>query len=175
MFLELIATFIAGLASAGIIMLTNKMTGGHLPKWTIPAGAGAGMIALTIWSEYNWYERTANTLPEGMEIAATIENQAFYRPWTYVAPYVTRFAAVDRASIMANPAAPDYRIARVVFMGRWAPVRQVRMLFDCDGNRRVDLVEGVELDDDGLPIDGSPWLRLEADDALLTSACKDVA
>lgn len=173
MFLELISTFILAIAVAGAIMLVNKTIGGRLPRWFMPAGAGLGMIIFTIWNEYNWYPHSLGNLPEGVEVATTVESTAFYRPWTYIAPYVSRFAAVDRAGTLKNESAPNYRMAPVIFMGRWSPVNKVRMLFDCEGNRRIDIVEGVELGSNGLPVEGSPWLKLEADNPLLMTACKE--
>ena len=74
MFLELIATVFAGLAVAGVVMLVNRMTGGKLPRWFVPVAAGLGMIGTTISNEYSWYDRTVATLPEGLEIAQTVEN-----------------------------------------------------------------------------------------------------
>ncbi len=174
MFLELVATFVVGMAAAGVVMLVKRVTGGLLARWAIPACAGAAMIAYTIYSEYNWYTRTVANLPEGMEIATTVEKKAVYRPWTYITPYIDRFAAVDVATAMTNEELPDYKIVSVVFMGRWSPVSKVRMLFDCVGNRRVDLVEGRDLGDDGLPTNEGAWVPLEADDPLLTTACKEV-
>lgn len=174
MFLELIATFVAGLAAAGIVLLVNKMTGGRLPRWVMPAFAGSAMIAFTIWNEYNWFNHTTSQLPDGIEVVSTVESKAFYRPWTYLAPYVSRFAAVDYASILTNEQAPDHRIVSVVFMGRWSPVRQVRMLFDCSGHRRVDLVDGLDLGPDGLPTTGSDWITMDPDNPLLIGACREV-
>ncbi len=174
MFLELIATFVAGLAAAGLVMLVNRTIGGHLPRWFMPAFAGAAMIGFTIWNEYNWFNHTTSQLPEGIEVVSTVEKTAIYRPWTYISPYIDRFAAVDHASLLTNPQAPDHRIVSVVFMGRWSPVRQVRMLFDCSGNRRVDLVDGIDLDPDGLPPAGAAWIVMEADNPLLTGVCQEV-
>lgn len=172
MFYELIATLVAGLAMAGIVMLLNKTTGGRLPKWAMPVGAGAAMLTFTIWSEYNWYDRTVETLPEGVEVATTVEQKVFYQPWTYLVPYISRFAAVDHPGILENEAAPDHRLVPVLFMGRWAPARQVHMMFDCAGNRRIDMVEGVELDANGLPVSDTVWYAMDADDVLLQTACR---
>ena len=57
MFWELIAVFVAGFAGAGAVMLLNRVTGGRLPRWLMPLGAGAAMLVATISSEYGWYGR----------------------------------------------------------------------------------------------------------------------
>ena len=89
-------------------MLVNKATGGRLPRWLAPVAAGLGMIAATITSEYGWFTRTSQTLPEGMTIAQTVEKRAFYQPWTYVTPYIDRFVAVDVGTMQRRD---DQRIA----------------------------------------------------------------
>lgn len=76
MFLELIATFIAGFAAAGVMMLVNRMSGGRLPRWLVPVVAGLAMIGTTIASEYNWFDRTRGTLPNGFEVVTFVETSA---------------------------------------------------------------------------------------------------
>ena len=81
MFLELVAVLIAGLAGAGVMMILTKLSGNRLPKWTLPVGAGAAMLATTISSEYSWFSRTAESLPAGIEIAESVQSSAAWRPW----------------------------------------------------------------------------------------------
>ena len=45
MFLELLAVIFAGFAGAGAMLLLTRVT--RLPKWLIPVGAGAAMLAAT--------------------------------------------------------------------------------------------------------------------------------
>lgn len=171
MFLELIAVVFAGLAAAGVVMLLNHMTGGRLPRWLTPVGAGLAMIGVTISSEYGWYDRTAGTLPDGMVIAQTVEKTAFYQPWTYLSPYVDRFVALDTQSVQTNPALPDQHIAKIYFFGRWAPVNELPIAVDCGASRRASLADGVEFDDAGAIV-GASWIQVEADDAILASVCE---
>lgn len=170
MFLELIATVFAGLAVAGVVMLLNKATGSRLPKWIVPVAAGLGMIGTTISNEYSWFGRTSASLPEGMEIAQTVENQSFYRPWTYARPYVERFVAVDAASLRENPAQPGQRMLDVYTFGRWSPVNKVPVLLDCAEGRRASLVDGVEFGDDG-QVTNADWVSVNDDDPLLATGC----
>lgn len=174
MFLELIATIIAGIAAAGVVMLVNMVTGRRLPRWLMPVAAGAGMLAMTISSEYSWFSRTSATLPEGLEIAQTVESRALYRPWTYVTPFVERFVAVDRASVLTHPDQPGRRLADAFFFGRWAPVRQMSLVADCAEGRRALLPPGAAFDTTG-EVDGLSWVRPTADDPLLTAICKPMS
>ncbi len=172
MFLELIATIAAGFAAAGIILVLNHLSGGRLPKSAMPICAGLAMLGFAVWSEYTWFPRTQAGLPEGVEVAQPINKASLYRPWTYLAPFVTRFVAVDRLSVRTNEAVAGTRMVDLILMGRWAPVQKVRVMFDCDAARRVDIVEGIEFDADGRPPENF-WRGVEADDPVLTMACAE--
>ena len=170
MFLELIATFVIGFGVAGVILIVNAMTGRRLPGAVLPVGAGLAMIGFTIWSEYNWYPRTLAQLPEGIEIISTNESQAVYRPWTYLTPFVDRFAAVDKARIRRNENVPEQVMVPVVFMGRWAPGAEIPVVVDCVESRRADLADGIEFDEEGALVNAD-WIAVEADDPLLEAVC----
>ena len=171
MFFELVGTVAGGLAAAGMIMFFNKILRGLLPKWTIPVGSGAVMIGMSIWNDYSWYSRTYAALPPEMYVITEVESKSFYQPWTYVFPYVQRFAALDRASVMTNDQVPDIHIATVTFMDRWVPTRQVKMFVDCARRRRVDIIEGLEFSDVGIPVENTPWIVVESDHPILRSVC----
>lgn len=170
MFLELIGTIFAGLAVGGVVMLTNRVTGGRLPRWLTPVAAGLAMIAVTIVSEYSWYDRTRAALPEGMEIVQEVESRAIYRPWTYAAPYVDRFAAIDAASVQTNAKVPDQRLVDLYFFGRWAPVSKLPVVVDCATGRRASLVDGVAFDTDGA-VENAEWVAPPAGDPVIAATC----
>ncbi|SHK55700.1 hypothetical protein SAMN05444000_1395 [Shimia gijangensis] len=170
MFLELIATLFAGVAAAGVVLLLNKVLKGRLPKWFMPVAAGAAMLVATISSEYGWYPRTKNTLPEGMEIVQSVDSKALYRPWTYLRPFTERFVAVDTVSINTHDAQPDMRLADVYFFGRWSPVNKLAVLTDCANGRRAALIDAVTFHDDGT-VTGADWVEPESGDPILTSIC----
>ncbi|MEO0945524.1 MAG: hypothetical protein AAFY06_11875, partial [Pseudomonadota bacterium] len=149
MFVELIATFVAGIACAGLAMLLVRVSGRRLPRWITPLAAGAGMLAVTISNEYTWYNRTAASLPEGLEIAMTVEEQSWFRPWTQVWPYTKRFVAVDLGTARGHENQPDQTLVDLYFFGRWSPVNQAPMLFDCAGDRSALLIDGAEFAPDG--------------------------
>ncbi|MDP5334742.1 MAG: hypothetical protein NWR54_07130, partial [Paracoccaceae bacterium] len=88
MYIDIITIIAAGFAAAGIVMILNRLTGKRLPRWVIPAGAGAGMILMSLSNEYRWYPRTLDLLPEGFEVVSEAKHRAIYSPWTYVVPYV---------------------------------------------------------------------------------------
>ena len=170
MFVELIATIFAGIACAGLAMFLNLLTGKRLPKWVTPVAAGVGMILVTISNEYTWFGRTTADLPEGLEIALTVEEQSWLRPWTQIRPYPKRFAAVDTGTARTNDNAPDQVLADLYFFGRWSPVNRAPMLFDCTGNRFALLIDGAEFDAAG-NIANATWQAMPPDDPILTTAC----
>ncbi len=171
MFLELIATIFAGIACAGVAMLLNLATGRRLPRWILPIAAGAGMIAMTISNEYTWFDRTAERLPDGVEIALEVQEQSWLRPWTQIWPYTKRFAAVDTSTARTNDAVPGQRLVDLYFFGRWSPIRQAPMLFDCAGARSALLIDGATFAADGT-VENADWQNLPADDPILTRVCE---
>lgn len=170
MFLELVATFVIGFGAAGLILILNWISGRRLPRALLPIGAGAAMIGFTIWSEYNWYPRTLSQLPEDVVVLIENEKTAIYQPWSYIKPYVDRFAAVDLARAMRNDKLPDQVIVPLFFMGRWAPGSEVPVIVDCAESKRAEMADGIEFDDQGAPV-GANWVSLEDGDPLLEAVC----
>jgi len=170
MFLELIAIVAAGFGLAGIVLSLNLLARKRLPKWIIPASAGAGMLLMAIWLEYSWLDRTAGSFPEGVEVASTNEVRSWYRPWTWVVPLTTRLVAIDRRFNREHADMPGQVLAQVLLAGRWEPTRQFSAVFDCERHRRADLVGDVVLNEDG-SLENAGWIRLSADDPLLRLAC----
>lgn len=171
MFVELIATVFAGIACAGLAMLLNLLTGRRLPKWITPVAAGLGMLGTTVSNEYTWFGRTADELPEGLEIAMTVDEQSWFRPWTQVWPYTKRFVAVDTGTARANESVPDQKLADLYFFGRWSPINQAPVLFDCANARSALLIDGAEFAEDGTVPDAD-WQSMPADDPILKLVCE---
>ncbi|WP_299606442.1 hypothetical protein [uncultured Tateyamaria sp.] len=171
MFVELIATIFAGIGCAGIVMVLNIALNKRLPKWLMPVAAGAGMIGMTISNEYTWFGRTAERLPAGVEIAMTVDEQSWLRPWTQAYPYTKRFVAVDMATLRRNDAQPDQRLVDLYFFGRWSPVNQTPMLLDCAKAQSAILIDGADFSTDGAVVDAD-WQAMPGDDPILTMVCE---
>jgi len=171
MFVELIATIFAGIACAGVAMLLNIATGRRLPRWLMPVAAGLGMIGMTISNEYTWFDRTVERLPEGVEIAVTVDEQSWLRPWTQLWPYTKRFVAVDTATARSNENLPDQRLADIYFFGRWSPVNQAPMLYDCAGAKSALLIDGASFAEDGT-VTNADWQSMPQDDPILKLVCE---
>jgi len=174
MLVELIATIAAGLGAAGVVLLLGRLSGGRLPRWTVPVGAGAAMLAVTIANEYAWFTRTRAALPEGVVVATTREAKAVYRPWTYLEPYVDRFAAVDRASIRTHPEQPGRRLVNLLFYGRWSQPRQMPVVVDCKRDRRAIVNDTARFGEDGT-IGNVRWVPVGPDDPIQKTACAGTA
>ena len=98
MFWELIATIFAGIGGAGIALMLRKLTKKTAPKWLVPVFAGAAMLGFQIQGEYDWYHHQASLLPEGVVVVKTVQEEAPWRPWSYVFPQTLRFIAADVAN-----------------------------------------------------------------------------
>ncbi|SPF77093.1 hypothetical protein ALP8811_02116 [Aliiroseovarius pelagivivens] len=170
MFFEMVATLVAGFAGAGVALLLNKLTRGRMPKWAMPAGAALAMIVATAANEYGWYDRTQQTLPEGFKIVQTVENQSFYRPWTYINPFVERFIAVDEPSLRTHDDKPALRMVDTYFLGRWSAPEKMVVLADCATGRRAPLIDGVSFNAGG-DISGIDWFAPGEGDPLVTAIC----
>lgn len=164
MFLELIAVFVAGFAGAGLMMLLSKLSGGRLPRWIVPLGAGAAMFATGISSEYSWYSRISGALPEGLVVAQSADSTALWRPWTYVVPMTDRFIAVDANNLRANEQTEALYLADLYFYGRWQTIKSVQMMVDCAAGRRADPALG----DGSVPV----WRDVGAADPIVATVCE---
>lgn len=171
MALELIAAIFAAFSMWGIGMGLVKLSRGHLPKWLPPLFAGVGLLGFAVWSEYDWFGRQTRDLPEGVVVVWTASDPTPLRPWTFLFPYTSRFAAVDQRAIVAHPTASGLVMARVYSFGRWQPVRDGMMVFDCKANRQVPVREGMEIDAAGTLI-GAEWIEVDADDGYQSAVCK---
>lgn len=170
MLFELVATVIAGAAGGGLMLLVNRLLGRRLPKWLIPAAAGCAMIAATISSEYGWYGRTTSVMPERVVVIQTVENKAFFRPWTYVKPFVHRFMALDRDSVHAMEEAPSLTVADLLFFGRWQQVQVLSVVFDCAQNRQSQLPAEPKISAQG-ELENAVWHPVASGDKLMGLVC----
>ena len=172
MYVDIITIIVAGFTAAGLVMILNRFTGKRLPRWSIPAAAGAGMILMSLSNEYRWYPRTLKLLPAGFEVISTAGHSAVYSPWTYVVPYINRFAAVDVTGVQRNAAQPDLRLSRVVFFTRWAPVRMLPAVFDCAQGRSA-LLDGETMFNDDGTIRVTRWDQTGRDDPATALVCAE--
>lgn len=170
MYVDIITIIAAGFAAAGVLLIVNRLTGRRLPRWFMPAGTGLAMIVMSLTNEYRWYPRTLTLLPDGFEVAQTVPHSAPYSPWTYLFPYINRFAAVDVAGVKTNPAQPDLRLTQVVFFTRWAPVQLVPVVFDCAAGRSALINPETDIGTDGL-VRVQRWDVTGVDDPATQLAC----
>lgn len=170
MIFHLIATVVVGFGSAGIALLIRRFLGRDQYRWLIPAFAGAGMIGYAIFNDYAWAAHSQSTLPDGVIVAAEYPESSFLQPWTYLAPAVQRYAAIDTNSAERLPEAENVVFARVWLFGRWSDPASGPMMFDCAGNRRAALDPDVPLDAKGLP-PAEMWTNVEVSDPLLSTMC----
>lgn len=172
MALELIAAIVGAFGMAGIALLLRRLSRGRLPKWIMPVFAGLGLIGVTVVLEYGWFSRVSAELPEGVDVVWQEESASPLRPWTYLAPLVTRFVALDGREVAVHPAVPTLRIARIYSFARWQNTQEGLMVFDCANGRRALLVEGAEVTEAG-ELTGAEWTVPPAGDRLQEAACRE--
>jgi hypothetical protein len=171
MALELIGALVVA-ASLGLMAWALRRHFSAMPKWSVPVAAGVGLIGTTIWLEYDWFSRVSAELPAGFAVVNPEATSAPLRPWTYLAPIVTRFTAIDTTKIARHPARNDLIVAPVFGFARWQNPQSALMVFDCAGNRRTPIVEGTNIDEAGV-LTGGEWVLLETKDELQETACRE--
>ncbi|WP_417601232.1 hypothetical protein [Pararhodobacter oceanensis] len=170
MIIDFIGAIATGFCLFGVLLLVNRLIGGRFGRWVYPAAVALGMIGYTVWAEYSWPIRTVEGSPQ-MQLASANEQSVVYRPWTYIWPQVTRLVLVDRSHTLVHPQAADLVLTQLVFIGRWEPIHVAGVVFDCAAAARVDLGDGVTLQEDGT-VAGADWRALAADDPVLRAACE---
>lgn len=166
MFWTFVATILCGLGAAGIALGIRAATAKRAPKWLVPMFAGAGMLAYLVSGEYTWFDHKRSLLPEEAVVVATEREQLFFRPWTFVVPYVTAFSMVDTSGFSRDTDDPNivrftlYRFEQTVSDA----VSYRAHLINCQ--RR----ELVPLDSNGVPGVANMKL-LEATDPLYKTVC----
>ena len=164
MFWTFVATVFCGLGAAGIALGIRAFTRKKAPRWLIPVFAGAGMLGYLVYGEYTWYEHKKSLLPEEAVVVNTESEGLFWRPWTFVFPYVTAFSAVDTEGVARDTGNEDVvRFTLYRFDQRVTDAVSHRVhLLNCasrelvplgsDGRPRVDNMKVLNSSDDLLRI-----------------------
>ncbi|MFN6965310.1 MAG: hypothetical protein ACK4S4_16315, partial [Pyrinomonadaceae bacterium] len=156
----------------GLLVWALRKRIAAIPRWAMPAAAGLGLIGTTIWMEYTWFDRVSGALPAEFVVANPESAASPLRPWTYVLPLVNRFAALDASKRARHPVRDDLIVAPVFGFARWQNPQSALIVFDCAGNRRVPVTEGMEIDANGT-LTGAEWQVLDAADGLQRAACRE--
>lgn len=161
MFWEIIATVIAGLGTAGIV-LSARLIIKKLPKWLVPFGAGLGMLGFQIYSEYTWFDHTRSMLPKEAVVVASTGVPAFYKPWSYHYAPVLKFIAVDKNNVSPTDT-PDILQTHLYFFERREPAQTISILINCKDGTQSDLTTG-----------GTPtWGKLPFTDDVVKAVCSN--
>lgn len=161
----------AGFCGAGLMLAVNRLTGRRLPGYTAAIAAGASMLAMTLYLEYDWFDRRSAQLPDGVDVVWHNAERQIWRPWTYAFPLTTRFIAMDTDNIGTNENRPELRLVDMMFVQRWTPDRLNTAVFDCADNRSALLGAATEFGPDGT-VEGVDWGPLDPGDPVLETACK---
>lgn len=173
MLIDFVSTIAAAFAAGGCFLIVNRLTGRRLPRWMLPASAGAAMIAFASWAEYSWYDRVSAELPDYVTIVEPLEERSGLRPWTLIVPPVTAIRAVDGSATITSTADPALKVTQIYEFRRWANPIKAAAAFDCAGGRRGDIPPGREasvLTADGR-IEGVDWVPVPPEDGYLRAAC----
>lgn len=170
MFFDLVATVLAGVAVAGIVLFLRRILRLPLPAWLVPAAAGAAMLGYTIWSEYSWFQRDLAARPQTLSVVWQNEEKAFWRPWTYLAPITDQYRALDMTSLITPESAPHLRVGGLFLVKRRQQAIIVRSAFDCTKSEWTSAMDGAKFADDGA-VEAGTWRSIAPEDPLIVAAC----
>lgn len=167
---EFVATITAGAGAAGIALFLRWLSNKKAPKWLIPLFAGLGMLGFQIQSEYNWYQHQLSLLPDGIEVVREVQQQSWYRPWSYLWPQTLRFMAVDVKNAAANQQQSGLMLVDLYFFQRRASARRVPQVVDCHTGARAHFSADLSVNETGQQTD-TDWVKLDKEDPLLLAVC----
>lgn len=169
--LEIVAIVAIGLGSASILFAGFKLFRRTPPKYLIPLISGGGMVLFSIYNDYDWAPRARATLPDGVVIAEERETSNGLKPWSLFVPVVEQMVIFDKLKLRRHAMQTNFVMVESVMMSRYLKAEEQFHVIDCDAGKRLDLVAGVEMNDDGLPTNGE-WITLDPSDIMLTGACE---
>jgi hypothetical protein len=159
---ELLGVIAVGIGMAAVLyagMHAIRRAGFSPAPWLLPAGIGLSMVVYSVWSDYSWYSRAVDQLPDGAQILLVGRDKQPWAPWTYLVPVATRFAALDPASI--SDASQGTRNAQIMLVERRGQTVIVPQDFDCTG-QRIRPARG-------------DWMPAQSDDPAYATICPDGA
>ncbi|MBJ7539293.1 hypothetical protein [Marinomonas transparens] len=165
---ELIATIFAGMGGAGIALFFRKISKQKAPKWLVPVFAGIAMLGFQIQGEYDWFDHQTSLLPDGVVVVKTIQEEAPWRPWSYIYPQTLRFMAADVANAAKNEVDPNLVLVDLYFFERRQTAKRVPQIVDCLQGARTDFTKSFSTD---VKTNNSQWRQLDANDPLLNAVC----
>lgn len=164
------ALFVAAIVGMLVWLLRRWIPA--LPRWIVPASGGLALISYTVWSEYDWFPRISGQLPPEIEVVASRGEASPFRPWTYLAPTVTTFVALDHRKTLTHPQKADLRMVTLYSFARTGGMTEGLMAVDCAGGRQALIVEGVKITEAG-DLTGADWQPTAEDKRLQQAACKE--
>jgi hypothetical protein len=171
MAIDLIAALFVAAITAMLVWLLRRWVPA-LPSWLVPASGGLALIGYTVWSEYDWYPRMTGQLPPEIEVVASLEEASPFRPWTYLAPTITSFVALDHRKTLSHPQKADLRMVTLYSFARTGGMTEGLMAVDCVGGRQALIVAGAEITEAG-ELTGADWQPAAEDKRLQDAACRE--
>lgn len=170
MFIHLLATVALGAVTAVFVWVIARTFRVKPPGYAYPLAVAAGMLGYAIYDEYSWYSRVANTLPPRYEVVRSYATSMPYQPWTYLAPRIYKFDALDLGEARRNPANDRLVLVRLLRVTRNTSSADVSLFVDCGANRFAELTDKTTFDAEGLPTN-PVWNDLQGYGALKSRLC----
>lgn len=131
---DLLGTFAVAIGAAALLYALGhaaRRAGWLWPRWALPVGIGLSMIGYATWNEYSWAGRVKDQLPDRVQVIAEGRLQSPLRPWTYLAPPVSRLAVIDPNAVRAADEGGQAQIVPVILVERWTRSLTVEQGINC--------------------------------------------
>ena len=155
---DLLGVIAVGIGAAAVLyagMHAVRRFGLSPAAWLLPAGIGLSMVAYSVWSDYGWYGRAVDQLPQDAQVLLVGREKLPWAPWTYLAPVAMRFAVLDPATVSDGD--DGTRHAQIMLVERRGRTVIVPQDFDCQG-QRIRPARG-------------DWTPAQADDPAYAAVC----
>ena len=100
----------------------------------------------------------------------TVQEQAAWRPWSYLYPQTMRFIAADVNNAAQNQLNNQIMLVDLYFFQRRATARRVPVVLHCQQHARTEFSQEMVIPPADAPL-SNIWQKLSADDPLLTAVC----
>jgi len=174
MFVHLAIVIAMGAIAAGVIYAIGRTVSWKPPGIAYLLAVAAAMLGYAVYDEYSWYNRATAALPTQIKVIRSYATSMPYQPWTYAAPRIYKFDAVDLASPRANPKAPGLTLVRLIRVTRNTSSLDLGAIVDCGNERFAEVAATTQFSDDGVPLDAK-WQQLTDHPALRSAICSGVA
>jgi hypothetical protein len=142
MAVDLLTSLLAGLVMFALVQLISRYAK-PLPFFVTPVAVLIGIMGHSMYQQYSWFAHAQRALPPHLVVAETFPSQSLFAPWSFVAPRVLRFAAIDPSAVQTPSDKPNLRLVESHLRARYQQPLKALVLVDCS-EKKLALIRDKE-------------------------------